>query len=59
VAVTRSDDRGRYELTVRPGTYLLRARPPVRFLAKNPVRTVTISAGETLTVNFRLDTGIR
>jgi hypothetical protein len=59
IAVTRSDDHGRYELTVRPGTYVIRARPPGRFLAKNPVRTVTISAGETLTVNFRLDTGIR
>jgi hypothetical protein len=59
VAVTRSDDRGRYELTVRPGTYLIRAKPPGRFLGKNPVKTVTTSAGETLTVNFLLDTGIR
>jgi hypothetical protein len=59
VTVARSDDRGRYRLTVRPGTYLIRVRPPGRFLSKDPVKTVTVSAGETLTVNFLLDTGIR
>jgi hypothetical protein len=59
VAVARSDDRGRYGLTVRPGTYVIRVRPPGRFLSKDPVKTVTVSAGETLTVNFLLDTGIR
>ena len=59
VAFTRCDDRGRYGLTVRPGTYLIRVRPPGRFLTKYPVKTVTIAAGETLTVDFLLDTGIR
>lgn len=59
VAAARSDDRGRYELSVRPGTYLIRVQPPGRLLARNPARTVTVSAGETLTVNFFLDTGIR
>jgi hypothetical protein len=59
VAVTRADDGGRYELTVRPGTYMIRVTPPTRFLARNPVMTVTTTAGETLTVDFSLDTGIR
>jgi hypothetical protein len=59
IAVTHSDDAGRYRLSVRPGTYLIRAQPPGRFLSTNPVKTVTISAGETLTVDFLLDTGIR
>jgi len=59
VAAARSDDRGRYRLTVRPGTYLIRVMPAGRFLSKSPDKTVTVSAGETLTVNFLLDTGIR
>ncbi len=59
VAVARADDGGRYELIVRPGTYVIRVKPPGRFLSKNPVNTVTVSAGETVTVDFRLDTGIR
>jgi hypothetical protein len=60
VAAARSDDRGRYRLTIRPGTYLIRARPPGRFLSKQePVKTVTVSAGETLTIDFSFDTGIR
>jgi hypothetical protein len=33
--------------------------PAGRFLSKSPDKTVTVSAGETLTVNFLLDTGIR
>jgi hypothetical protein len=59
VAAARSDDRGRYRLTVRPGTYLIRVMPPGRFLWKEPDKTVTVPAGETVTVNFLLDTGIR
>ena len=59
IAAARSDDRGRYRLTVRPGTYLIRVMPAGRFLSKSPDKTVTVSAGETLTVNFLLDTGIR
>lgn len=59
VAVARSDDRGRYEITVRPGTYLIRVEAPGRFLSRHPGETVTVSAGETVTVNFPLDTGIR
>ena len=59
VAVTHSDDRGRYQLTVRPGTYLIRVQAPGRFLSRHPGHTVTVPAGETVTVNFPLDTGIR
>jgi hypothetical protein len=59
VAVARSDDRGRYELTVSPGTYLIRVEAPGRFLSRHPGETVTVSAEETVTVSFRLDTGIR
>jgi Carboxypeptidase regulatory-like domain len=58
-AVTHSDDRGHYKLSLRPGTYLIRARPQGRFPSTNPGKKVTIFAGETLTVNLRLDTGIR
>lgn len=59
VAVARANDRGHYRLTVRPGTYLIRVKPPAGYLPRNQVKTVTISGGETLTVNFLLDTGIR
>lgn len=59
VAVTHSDDHGRYQLSLRPGSYLIRARGPGRFLSRDPGKTVTISAGQTLTVDFGLDTGIR
>ena len=58
VAATTTDDAGRYELRVHPGTYLIRAA------AKGPrspesSRTVTVAAGETLTVRLLLDIGIR
>jgi hypothetical protein len=59
VAAGRSDDRGRYRLSVRPGTYVIRVIPPGRFLSTEPPKTVTVPAGETLVVNFLLDTGIR
>jgi hypothetical protein len=59
VAVARSDDHGRYELTVSPGSYLIRAEAPGRFLSRHPGETVTVAAGETVTVSFPLDTGIR
>jgi hypothetical protein len=58
-AAARSDDRGRYRLTVDPGSYLIRVEAPGRFLSRHPGETVTVSPGETVTVNFPLDTGIR
>lgn len=58
VAATTTDDAGRYELRVHPGTYLIRAT------AKGPrspesSRIVTVAVGETLTVRLLLDIGIR
>jgi len=58
VAATTTDDAGRYELRVHPGTYLIRARAE-GLHSKEPGKTVTVSAGETLSVRFVLDTGIR
>ena len=59
VAATRSDGSGRYQLGLRPGTYLLHAQGGDRPYARQPGRTVTVSAGQALTVDFLLDTGIR
>ena len=58
VAATATDDAGRYELRVHPGTYLIRVRAK-RMYSKEPGKTVTVSPGETLSVGFILDTGIR
>ena len=58
VAATTTDHAGRYELTVRPGTYLIRATAK-GLHSREPGRTVSVSPGETLTVSFVLDTGIR
>ncbi|HLX47199.1 MAG TPA: carboxypeptidase-like regulatory domain-containing protein [Streptosporangiaceae bacterium] len=58
VAATTADDAGRYELTVPPGTCLIRATAK-GLHSKEPGKTVTVSPGETLTVRFVLDTGIR
>jgi hypothetical protein len=59
VAAVRSDDRGRYQLTVSPGSCLIRVEAPGRFLSRHPGETVTVAAGQTVTVSFTLDTGIR
>jgi len=72
MAVTNTDDAGRYELTVPPGTYLIcatasgleryltRASGLERYLTRagteEPGRTVTASAGKALTVRFVLHT---
>jgi hypothetical protein len=58
VAATTTDEAGRYELSVHPGTYLIRARAEGLY-SKEPGRTVTVCPGETLSVLFVLDTGIR
>jgi Carboxypeptidase regulatory-like domain len=59
VAATRTDNSGRYQLSLRPGTYLIRAQGGGSPYSRQPGQTVTISAGQTLTVDFVLDTGIR
>jgi Carboxypeptidase regulatory-like domain len=58
VAATTTDEAGRYELRIHPGTYLIRAA------AKGPHSpesswTVTVAAGEAVTVRILLDIGIR
>jgi hypothetical protein len=58
VAATTTDDAGCYELRVPPGTYLIRATAEGLY-SKEPGKTVTVSPGETLTIRFVLDTGIR
>jgi len=58
VAATMTDDVGRFELRVAPGTYLIRATATGLY-SKEPGKTVTVSPGETLTVRFVIDTGIR
>ena len=49
VAATTTDDAGRYELRVHPGTYLIRARAEGLY-SKEPGRTMTVSPAETLSV---------
>jgi hypothetical protein len=58
VAAATTDDEGRFELRVRPGTYLIRAKAE-GLPSKEPGSTVTVSPEETLTIRFVLDTGIR
>lgn len=59
VAATTTDDAGRYELRLDPGTYLIRARAEGSLHSKEPGKTVTVSSGESVSVQFVLDTGIR
>ena len=66
VAAAATDDAGRYELTIDPGTYLIRATAGGMYAktaegrySKQPGRTVTVSAGQTLIVGFLFDTLIR
>jgi Carboxypeptidase regulatory-like domain len=59
VAAAATDDAGRYELSLDPGTYLIRARAEGSLHSKERGRTVTVSPGETVSVQFFLDTGIR
>jgi len=57
-AAAVTDDAGRYELELHPGSYLIRATA-TGLRSRQPGRMVTLSGGETLTVGFVLDTGIR
>jgi len=58
VAVARTDQAGRYSLTLRPGSYVIVVTDH-RYLSERSSKTVAVSAGETLKVGFVLDTGIR
>src|SRR5262249_12272583 len=59
VAHACTDASGKYQLRLPPSTYLTRAAAAGKLHSKEPGKTVTVSAGETLTVSFILDTGIR
>ena len=54
VAVATTDENGRYELRLSPGTYLIRVKAAVQ--SKNLGETVTIFTGETRTVRFIVQT---
>jgi carboxypeptidase family protein len=58
VAAARTDAAGRYKLALQPGTYVIRAKAG-RYLSRKPAETINISSGETRTVDFVFDTGIR
>ena len=58
MAAGRTDKAGRYELSLPPGSYLIRAQSD-KVLAGQQSKTVTLGRGRKLTVNFVLDTGIR
>ena len=57
-ATASTDEAGRYELRLQPGTYLIRAQSD-KYLSRQASKTVTLPAGQKLTVNLVFDTGIR
>jgi hypothetical protein len=57
-ATALTDEAGRYELRLQPGTYLIRAQSD-KYLSRQASKTVTLSTGQKLTVNLVFDTGIR
>jgi hypothetical protein len=58
IATTRTDQAGRYEFKLQPGTYLIRAQSD-KYISKEKSESVTLSPGQDLTVNLIFDTGIR
>jgi Carboxypeptidase regulatory-like domain len=58
MAITRTDDAGRYQLTLPPGIYVILAKADSYF-SKRKSQTVTVTAGKTLKISFVIDTGIR
>jgi len=58
MATAHTDEAGRYELKLQPGTYLIRTQSD-KYLSRETSKTVTLSAGQKLTVNLVFDTGIR
>jgi hypothetical protein len=57
IATGRTDQAGRFEFRLQPGTYLIRAQSD-KYLSKEQSKTVTVSKGQKLTVNLVFDTGI-
>lgn len=57
-ATAYTDEAGRYELRLQPGTYLIRTQSD-KYLSRQASKTVTLSRGQTLTINLIFDTGIR
>jgi Carboxypeptidase regulatory-like domain len=57
-ATTHTDEAGRYELRLPPGTYLIRAQSD-KYLSRGKSEEVSLSTGQRRTVNLVLDTGIR
>ena len=58
MATVYTNEAGRYEIRLRPGTYLIRTQSD-RYLSRQASKTVTLSRGQKLTVNLVFDTGIR
>jgi hypothetical protein len=58
MATADTNEAGRYELRLQPGTYLIRTQSG-RYLSREARKTVTLSRGQKLTVNLVFDTGIR
>jgi carboxypeptidase family protein len=57
IATAYTDEAGRYELRLQPGTYLIRTQSD-KYLSREESRTVTLSRGQKMTVNLVFDTGI-
>src|SRR5262249_35860821 len=53
VTSVRTDDRGRYSLSVKPGRYSLTQEPIVGWLIPNEHSSFFVSAGERVVINFR------
>jgi hypothetical protein len=58
MATVYTNEAGRYEIRLRPGTYLIRTQSD-KYLSREASKTVTLSRGQKLTVNLVFDTGIR
>jgi hypothetical protein len=58
IARVRTNDQGKYRITLRPGRYLVRTTAPsIRRIIDPPL--VTVPRGRYARVNFSIDTGIR
>lgn len=52
------DTKGNYNITLPVGTYVVKSRTGINLTAQT-VGTVTVQNGQTATLNFNIDTGIR
>ncbi len=60
VARFHANSKGDYNISLPPGTYtIVSAKTGMGFLSKNLPSAVIIKAGQTTTLNFSIDTGIR